>query len=236
MHRSGRWHRSGRLGKVLIDFGDFELTLREAIFGVAIAGVLYMLGFFCAGLIEKNVHDEQLKYRQAAQIQVQSEFAHAMKTDVGLAFVQGHFRTLDPVQYDNLPGKHLMIHACYQKYQMHTRIVHYTTGTGKNLRHHTRTEHYWTWDTYKTDTKHAKQVEFCGSKFDQAAFAYGGIYGRGHTANIGYHHRIVSPLCLRHSMRRLLACLQEAASKASRCSERTRLSPRCMKSTRRRMR
>lgn len=46
-----------------------------------------------------------------------------------------------------------------------TATVTYTTGSGKNRMTHTRTEHYWTWDEIDSESKHSKELMFCGIKF-----------------------------------------------------------------------
>ena len=175
--------------------GDIEVTPREAIFSVTIASALVLVGFLVSGHIEHLVNQRTLEYRQAAQIADTNEFALAMSTDVGNAFVHGAFRALDPVSHENLGGKWAAIRASHEKYTMHTRVVHYTvtTGTGKHRRTHTRTrtEHYWTWDNYKTERLRCKDVEFCGSKFDFGKFAYSGGCYAGKIVPTGHHRRIV---------------------------------------------
>ena len=150
-----------------------------------------MVGLCISSYVEKCAADRVLKYRQPAQITVPSQFKHAMDTDVGWAFVEGKFRTLDPVSYEHLDGKHFMIHADYQKYTRHTRIEHYTTGSGEHKHHHTRVVHYWTWDTYDTKKVRAKEVEFCGNKFSSYDFKYWHVPRDSKIYDNGYHKRIV---------------------------------------------
>jgi len=171
----------------LFDFYDWEITLREVIFSVLIVGIMWFVGFLISNYIEKKEYDSVLVYRQAAQISRPEEFAHAMKTDVGMAFVQGDLKVLDPVQYDNCPGSHLSIHASFQRYQMHTQ--HYTTTDSKgHTRHHTR--HYWSWDQYKSDDRYATTVEFCGSKMPLDTFHYSVPEDR-HVHKFSGNHRVV---------------------------------------------
>ena len=189
--RPARPREASPFGKVLVCAGEWRLTVREAAFSVFIAGAMAFAGFFVAGAIDKSVKDDQLKYRQAPELASDAEFEHAMRTDVGNAFASGKFETLDPVSYDNLPGKHLAVFADYQHYTRHTRVVHYTTGSGKNLRHHTRLEHYWTWDTVRTDSRKASRVRYCGSEFGREKFRYGHVGSGSHTHRIDSDDRIV---------------------------------------------
>lgn len=172
--------------------GHIEVTLREAIFSVTIASGLFAIGFLASSHIEHSVNQRNLEYRQAAQIDGNTnEFALAMRTDIGNAFVSGEFRALDPVAHDKLKGKWAFIRADYQKYTMHTRTVHYTTRTANGqVCHHTRTEHYWTWDTYDVKTTHARRVNYCGVDFDFNKFIIShGCYAYK-TVDDGFHRRI----------------------------------------------
>ena len=46
---------------VLLDFGDWRLTLREAVFSAFIAGILTAVGFFISGAIERHVHERHVQ-------------------------------------------------------------------------------------------------------------------------------------------------------------------------------
>lgn len=176
---------------VLFDGIDFSITLREVIASIFILGVMWLLGFLIASSIEKHVNDSQLMYRQAATLNSDIEFNHAVDTHIGHAFANGRFRSIDCVSNQYLNGEFLRIHHRYQKYTMHTRVVHYTTKVGKTRRHHTRVEHYWTWDTYNTLDEHAVAVNYCGRKFDYNQFSYSRVGYGTHIQSIGYHTRVV---------------------------------------------
>jgi len=178
-------------GKVLFAVGEWEVTVREAVFSVFIAGVMTFFGFLVSNYVEKAVHDSRLRYLQAAELASDEEFGHALRTDVGPAFCEGEFRTLDPVSYEGLAGEHLAVRADWQHYTMHTRVVHYTTGSGKNVRHHTRTEHYWTWDTRRVDRRDAKEVEFCGVRFPKGKFSYSSVRPGSSVRRLDSDDRIV---------------------------------------------
>ena len=190
-------HRQQRaIGKrpiVLIDFGTWELTLREAIFAFLIAGAMTVVGFFIASEIEHHVHTKQLMYRQAAQIDNNAdEFKLALDTDVGHAFVEGDLEAIDRVKHESLRGEWLAIDASYEKYTMHTRVVHYTVTDSKGRSHtKSRTETYWTWDRYDRKQLKAKQVNFSGAMFPTSKFDLGGCSHKEATVSIGWHKRIV---------------------------------------------
>ena len=178
---------------VLLDFGDWQLTLRELLFSLLIIGMMTVLGYFAAAGIERNVHAKQLEYRQAAQIEnSEDEFKLALETDVGNAFVEADLEAVDKVRHEKLHGEWLAIDASYEKYTKHTRIVHYTVTDSKGRSHtRTRTETYWTWDRY--DSKHlkAKQVNFSGVIFPTTKFDLSWCSRHEDTVSIGWHKRIV---------------------------------------------
>lgn len=154
---------------VLFDNGRVEITLREVLFSVLIAGLMALAGFFIAGSIESHVVESTLKYRQAAQISSTNEFVHAMRTDAGYAFVEGEFKTVSPVKSPYIEGDWLRIREATQHWTMHVR--HYTTSDGKgHVCHHTRVYH--SWDTVSVENFHTGSVEFCGAKFKYDKFDY----------------------------------------------------------------
>lgn len=158
---------------VLFDGIDWEITLREVLFSLLILGIFSFLGFLVYSWIDKTVDDSTLKYRQAVAIESPEEFRHAMNTDVGHAFVRGKLEAVTPVTSKLVDGEYLSIHVKHQKYQMHTRVVTYTTYDSKGRPHtHYRTETYWSWDTKWTSTTNSPKVVFCGSEFPYDKFNY----------------------------------------------------------------
>ena len=177
-------------GEAIYDFfAVMTITKREVVFSILIIGVLSAVGFYAASSIEKSVIDKQLAYRQAVQIADTNEFAHAMKTDVGFALVEGDLHTPKPVSMAKCDGTWLRIVASYQEYRMHTQ--HYTTTDSKgHVHHHTR--HYWSWDTYDVKKAHADEVNFCGSTFMFEEFDYKDVKDAHHqVVDNGFHKRIV---------------------------------------------
>lgn len=172
--------------------GEIEITLREAIFSVTIASVLFFIGFLISTKIEHGVNQRNLKYRQAVQISTPSEFSQGMKTDIGHAFVQGRWEALSPVSHPKLEGEWGKIHANHQEYRMHTRVETYTTYDSKGHAHtHTRIVHYWTWDTYKTTSTNSPTVKYIGSEFPFQKFNYTAINREWKTVGNGFRKRIV---------------------------------------------
>ena len=154
---------------MLFDFVDWTITLRELIFSVFIIGMLTVVGFLIDTRIESNVNNSNMKYRQAPDILTDSEFQHGIKTNIGDAFVNGKFESVDSVSYGKVDGEYLFIRITEQEYRMHT--VHYTTTDNKgHVHHHTR--HYWSWDTINSTSKNAKKVKYCGVEFDYDKFSY----------------------------------------------------------------
>lgn len=88
-----------------------------------------------------------------------------MDTNIGNAFVYGDLRAVDAVTFDEIGGKYLYVEKIKEKYTMHTRVVTYTTGSGKTMQTHTRTETYWTWDVIGSEEKESKEVKFCNVVF-----------------------------------------------------------------------
>lgn len=163
-------YRFGRFSYELSSEFSPRVTFREAVFSVFIVGVLVFFGFLIANAIEKSVHAKLLKYRQAVQIENNpEEFAYALKTDVGNAFVEGDFKTVDPISMEHLDGEYLFIERDVQKYQRHTRTVHYTDSKGRSR---TRTEHYWSWDTVSSHSQIANRIIFSGVEFNAETFNY----------------------------------------------------------------
>ena len=175
------------------DLDDFKVTLREAIFSVLIVGVLYSVGFLVAGAIQKGTDERNLKYRQAIQIKDSGEqLSHACNTDVGYAFVEGDFKTIDPVSFDGLDGKHLSIRRDKEKYTMHTRVENYTVSDGKGgVQTRTRVVTYWTWNVVKTDRKRANLISLCGNNYSTDAFRFDDIGTESHVKNTGFRTRDV---------------------------------------------
>lgn len=172
---------------------DGIATPREIIFAVFLLGVLLSVGCIVHTKIVRCITDHNLKVDQTLQIRSDDQFRHCLDTSVGDVFAEGELSAVDAVTDDkgHLSGSYWRIERRYQVYTMHTRIVHYTTGSGKNLRHHTRTETYWTWDTHDVDVKSCTKAVFCGVTFPKSKFSVQVWEDSHDPVEIGYHKRYV---------------------------------------------
>ena len=177
---------------VLIEGDGWDLTLRELIFSILILGVLFAIGFFASGAIEKHVNDSNLRYNQAVALQSDDEFKHALSTDVGYVFANGTLAADKPVKNEHLDGEWLCVDVKHQRYQMHTRRVAYTVTDSKGRTHTKyRTETYWSWDTVGRSSDHSPTVTYCGVQFDYGKFNYGYMPEETSKHSTGYHKRDV---------------------------------------------
>lgn len=188
-----RHKTTGHKPIVLLDFGSWQITLRELLFSLLIVGILTVVGYFAAVGIERNVHAKQLTYRQAIQIDnSEDEFKLALETDIGSAFVEADLEAIDKVKHEKLNGEWLAVYASYEKYTMHTRTVHYTVTDSKGRSHRrTRTETYWSWDNYDSKQLKAEQINFSGVVFPTSKFDFSLCSRHEDTVSIGWHKRIV---------------------------------------------
>lgn len=142
-----------------------EITKREIIISISISAVMLIIGLFIAGKITDMQNDRNAEYQKAVHIEDSELFQHGMDTNIGNAFVYGDLRAVDAVTFDEIGGKYLYVEKIKEEYTMHTRVVTYTTGSGKTMQTHTRTETYWTWDVIGSEEKESKEVKFCNVVF-----------------------------------------------------------------------
>lgn len=141
---------------------DFEITKREVLASIAIIAVLLIVGLRISDGISDKIADKNEKYNKAIKIESTEIFDYGMRTNVGNAFVYGELKAVDPVSYPDIKGKYIYIEKVTEKYTQHTRTVTTTDSKGKT---HTKTETYWTWDPIDSESKHSKELMFCGIKF-----------------------------------------------------------------------
>lgn len=179
---------------------DGEITLREMLFSVFIVGVLFFFGCIIHNKISSAVSDHNKKIEQAIRFSNDEMFNHCLATSPGDAFCEGDLNAVNPVSdWDAyVSGEYFAIRRRYQIYTMHTRVVHYTTGSGKNVRHHTRTEHYWTWDTHNTEIKMCDNIMFCGIKFERDKISGYKNWENAGTFSIGHNRRYVYETIKKH--------------------------------------
>lgn len=162
--------RNSSSQKVIFDFIDWNITLRELVFSILLVGIMMFIGFLISNKIRENANNRILTYRQAMSINDDDLFKHALNTDAGNAFVNGKLIALEPISHPHVEGKYLHIHIATQKYTKHTE--HYTTTDSKGkVHHHTRS--YWTWDTIRNEYFNSENVSYCGVMFPFDKFDYG---------------------------------------------------------------
>lgn len=147
-----------------------EITKREVIASITIIAVWICIGLAIAGKINDWQQDKNAEYDRAARIVQQDLFVHGMKTNIGNAFVYGELQAVDPVTYPEIDGQYCVIQKVKERHTMHTRVVTYTTGSGKNKQTHTKTETYWTWDEIGRDEQYSEEFDFLAQRFDRSKF------------------------------------------------------------------
>lgn len=141
---------------------DFEITKREVLASIAIIAILLIVGFVISDGISDKIADKNEKYNKAIKIENQEMFEYGMRTNVGNAFVYGELKAVDSVSYPAIKGEYIYIKKVTERYTQHTRTVTTTDSKGKTR---TKTETYWTWDVIDSESKHSKELMFCGIEF-----------------------------------------------------------------------
>ena len=154
-----------KYGRKGFDFGDFEITKREILASISIIAVMILIGILISGKISECQMDKNEKYNKAVKIESQEMFRYGMDTNVGNAFVYGDLKAVDTVTYPEIGGEYMYVEKVKERYTMHTRVVTYTTGSGKTRRTHTRTKTYWTWDRVGSEDIKCKEISFCRVNF-----------------------------------------------------------------------
>lgn len=137
---------------------DFEITKREILVSITIVAIMFVIGLMISDNISDRETEENAKYNKAAKIESKEMFEYGMQTNVGNAFINGELKAVDTVTYPEINGEYMYVEKVKEKYTMHTRT--YTVKVGKTTQ--TRTETYWTWDAIDSESKHSKELEFCG--------------------------------------------------------------------------
>lgn len=151
---------------------NFKITKREVLFSIIVILVMLAIGFVIHGNISDSLIEKYSKYDTALQIQDDRDlFEYGMKTGVGNAFVYGDLKAVDTVSYPEIKGEYSYIEKVKEKYTRHTRTVTKTRTNSKGeTETYTETETYWTWDAIDRESKHSKEISFCG-----VVFKYGTI-------------------------------------------------------------
>ncbi len=142
---------------------DFKITKREVLVSIIIISIMLLIGV----VIHDNINDklmlEYQKYNTALQIENDSDlFSYGMKTNIGNAFIYGDLEAVDTVTYPEIKDEYIYIKKIEKRYERHERTVTETDSDGNT---YTRIEEYYEWETEKEESKHSKEIKFCGIKF-----------------------------------------------------------------------
>ena len=185
----GVYHQSSI--KMISSFDNGDVTKRELLFCGLIFGIMMFIGCLIGSAIKAAIEDRNLKYNQAVQISDQSQFEQAYNTDIGYAFVQGHF-SCEGVSYEKIDGRYLEISVTHEEYRQHTRTETYTVTDGKGrTQTKTRIVHYWTWDTVGHFGSECETVTFKGKNFAYGKFNYNTVPTDTQIVSTGFRKRDV---------------------------------------------
>ena len=172
--------------KVLLNFGSWEITTRELIFGILLFAI-YIIGGLCIyEKIDRVIEDHNIKYTAAVWVTDDETFKNRVYTDSRDAFVYGDWSSVGSVSFvnlkgpDKLKGQYSYVSCEKEHYTRHTRrVAHTTTVNGKTRTTYT-TEVYYTWDHVWTDSDHVSNIKFAG-----LVFPYGTVDPTGITVYLG---------------------------------------------------
>lgn len=140
-----------------------EITKREIIASIAIIAAMLTVGFIISGKITGHQIEKNAEYQKAIHIEDKDLFEYGMRTSVGNAFVYGDMRAVDTATYEEIGGEYLYVEKIEERYERHEREVEVEDSDGKK---HKETEVYYEWETENRESKHVKEIEFLGVKFD----------------------------------------------------------------------
>lgn len=146
-----------------------RVTKREIIISIAIAAVMLTIGFFISGKITDAQNDKNAEYQKAVHIENSELFLYGMDTGVGNAFVYGDLQAIDTVTFDEIGGEYLHVRKIKEQYERHEREVTETDSEGKK---HKKIEVYYEWETVDRESKHSKNIMFCGIEFPYSKIPY----------------------------------------------------------------
>lgn len=171
----GRRYFNGKGQKVIYYGNGWELTVREAVFSIAIFFLMLMLGFFLSEKVASSLDEQNQEYYQAVKIDEDTEvFQYGMRTNIGNAFVSGVLEAVDPVTYPELSGEYAYVEKVKEKYTKHTKTVYEKDKNGKIIGSHKET--YWTWDVVGREDIHCNRILFLGAEFDYGKIPFPDSY------------------------------------------------------------
>lgn len=157
--------------KVLLDFGTWEMTAREVIFGLLLFAI-YIIGGLCIyEKIDRKIEDHNAKYNSAVWVTDDETFANRIYSDSRDAFVYGDWSSVGYVTFNDIQspekpaGQYSWVKCEKEHYTRHTRrVAHTRTVNGKSSTYYT-TEVYYTWDHVWTHFTNVAKIKFAGLIF-----------------------------------------------------------------------
>lgn len=172
---SGGSYFKGKGQKVIYDGFGWEITVREAVFSVAILFLMLMIGFFLSEKIASSLDEQNQEYYQAVKIEEDAEvFQYGMRTNIGKAFVSGVLEAVAPVTYPELGGKYASVKKVKEKYTEHWKTVDDYDEDGNKIGSHK--ESYWTWDVVGREEIHCESIRFLDVDFDYGKIPFPDSY------------------------------------------------------------
>lgn len=146
-------------------------TGREIVVAVTASIIALFLLFSLISSIEHRVISSTDWYEVSTKIYDANLFTHVVETKQSEIMAEGVVYTSKPVTEENIDGEYIYIKREYEREVMKTRQVSYSCGPkGKDTCW--RTETYWEWDNYGTDTWEAPEIEFLGITMGLSEYDY----------------------------------------------------------------
>lgn len=165
--------------RVLFDFGNWEMTTREIIFGLLLFAI-YIIGGFCIyEVIDRKIENHNAKYNAAVWVIDDDTFKNRLYSDSRDAFVYGKWNSVGYVvfedlkkQTDRIPsnvkfpeGKFAYVSIKKEHYTRHLRTVTKTITVNGKTKTVTEQIPYYTWDFMWGEENNVKQIKFAGVTF-----------------------------------------------------------------------
>lgn len=178
-------YRKNDGNKVLIDFGSWEMTLREVIFGLLLFAI-YIIGGLCIyEKIDRKIEDHNAKFNSAVWVTNDETFKNRIYSDSRDAFIYGDWSSIGYVTFDSLDvpssvkkpsGQYSYVSIEKEHYTRHTRQVPHTHYVNGKARTTYTTEVYYTWDHVWTRRNSVDKIKFAGLIFPYGTVEPNQIY------------------------------------------------------------
>lgn len=179
------YYRKNSGNKVLIDFGTWQMTLREVIFGLLLFAI-YIIGGLCIyEKIDRKIEDHNAKYNSAVWVTDDETFKNRIYSDSRNAFIYGDWSSVGYVTFDSLDvpssvrkpsGQYSYVSIEKEHYTPHTRCVPHTRYVNGKAHTTYTTEVYYTWDHVWTRRNNVDKIKFAGLTFPYGSVEPNQIY------------------------------------------------------------